>query len=220
VTHSVFAENEVLDDYFGAFSGGPDFAGTCESLGYLLMSDSSDATITGDLTGVQLDVDAKLLALADYGGPVQTHALDPASPCLDTGDPDPLSSPPYDARGYPRALWDPAVGACDLGAYEEGAGPSFLLTATPDIPLAAGATVALAVGGGDFGHPTVLALVDFNGTPAFLPIVIAAFYETAVLFVEGQVPAGLSGTTADLQDFALDAADQLVASNRVTLAFQ
>jgi len=216
VTNSVFAYNFDPNH----LTTGPDFYGTCNSLGYLLIGDDSACTITGNTTGVQVNLDPKLLALADNGGFVQTHALDPTSPCLDAGNPDPLLCPPTDARLFPRALWDPAVGPCDLGAYEAGAQPSFLFTATPHIPVPAGGTVALTTGGGIDLHPVLVAVVDVNGSPAFTQVTVATFDPSGVLMQTATVPTGLSGITATFQSFTLDANGRLEASNRDALTFQ
>ncbi len=216
VTNSVIAYNS--DPNY--LTSGPDFYGTCRSLGYLLIGDDSACTITGDTTGVQVNLDPKLLALADNGGFVQTHALDPTSPCIDAGRPDPLLCPPTDARLFPRALWYPAVGVCDLGAYESGGQISFLFTATPHVPVPAGGTVALTTGGGIDLHPVLVALVDVNGTPRFTQVVVATFDPSGVLQSTATVPSGLSGITATFQSFSLDANGRLEASNRDALTFQ
>lgn len=216
VTNSVIAGNS--DPNYS--TTGPDFYGTCNSLGYLLIGDDSACTITGNTTGVQVNLDPKLLALADNGGFVQTHALDPTSPCLDAGNPDPLLCPATDARLYPRALWDPSVGICDLGAYESGGQVSFLFTATPHIPVPAGGSVALTTGGGIALHPVMVALVDVNGTPLFTQVAVATFDPSGVLLQTATVPTGLSGITATFQSFSLDASGRLEASNRDALTFQ
>jgi hypothetical protein len=220
VGHTVLSDNTVQSDYFNLWSFGPDYDGTCNSLGYLLIKDPTDTNLIGDMIGVQTNVDPKLLPLADNGGPVETHALDPASLCIDTGDPDPLASPAYDARGFPRALWDPATGASDLGAYEFGGAISFLLTATPDVPLAAGATIALTTGGGIYTHPNLLVLVDVNGVPTFAPLLLNTFDQSGVIVFEGSVPNGLSGMTAGLKSWSLDANGKLEISNEAALTFQ
>jgi hypothetical protein len=64
-----------------------------------------------------LQVDLRLLPLADYGGPTPTLALPSGSPAIDKGgiDTDP-GAPTTDQRGFPRI-----VGAqSDIGAYEAG----------------------------------------------------------------------------------------------------
>ncbi|MPZ70566.1 MAG: hypothetical protein GEU71_13715 [Actinobacteria bacterium] len=56
-------------------------------------------------------------ALADNGGPTDTHALLPGSPAVNAADGSVCSEPELegvDQRGEPR----PSGGACDLGAYE------------------------------------------------------------------------------------------------------
>jgi hypothetical protein len=220
VGHSVLSDNTVHSDYFNLYSGGPDYDGTCNSLGWILIKDPTDTYLIGDMTGVQTNVDPKLLPLADNGGPVQTHALDPTSPCIDTGNPDPLSSPAYDARNFPRALWDASTGASDLGAYEFGGAVSFLLTATPDIPLSPAVTIALTTGGGIYTHPNLLVLVAVNGAPTFAPLLLNTFDQSGVIVFEGSVPNGLSGMTAGLKSWSLDANGKLEISNEAVLNFQ
>jgi hypothetical protein len=63
---------------------------------------------TGDL----IDKDPVLGPLQNNGGPVQTMALQPGSPAIDSGGAGPC--PATDARGVLR----PAGGACDIGAFE------------------------------------------------------------------------------------------------------
>jgi len=74
-------------------------------------------------TGNVLDQPAMLGALANNGGPTQTHALLPGSPALDAGDPSIVFNPAeFDQRGAPfvRVFDDPvATGSgIDMGAYE------------------------------------------------------------------------------------------------------
>lgn len=58
--------------------------------------------------------DAELTPLADHGGPARTHALLPASPALDSGDP---ACGATDQRGIAR----PQGAGCDRGAFERSA---------------------------------------------------------------------------------------------------
>jgi len=85
--------------------------------------------------------------------------------------------------------------------------------------LPPGAVAALTVGGGIHGHPTVLVVVDVCGSPTFFPIVITAFDPSGTFTLEDTVPPGLSGLTAGLRDYSLDAAGKLVITNLVTLVF-
>lgn len=69
--------------------------------------------------------DAKLVALADNGGPTKTHALAPGSPAIDQGKR--LSEKTTDQRGVARPTDDPAIAnapggdGSDIGAFEIGA---------------------------------------------------------------------------------------------------
>jgi hypothetical protein len=56
--------------------------------------------------------DAQIGALADNGGPTQTHALLSGSLAIDAADP--VASPPTDQRGVSR----PQGSGPDIGAYE------------------------------------------------------------------------------------------------------
>lgn len=79
------------------------------SRGYNLIHDTGRCTITGDTTDDLYDMDPRLGALADNGGPTRTHALRRSSPAIDAGDP--VSCPEVDQRGEPRTV-------CDIGAFE------------------------------------------------------------------------------------------------------
>lgn len=79
---------------------------------------TQEFTATGDLTGVAV-ADAGLLALGDYGGPTQTHALTsgsvaanhvPTADCTDLAG----ATLPTDQRGVAR----PQGSACESGAFE------------------------------------------------------------------------------------------------------
>jgi Ca2+-binding RTX toxin-like protein len=61
-------------------------------------------------------IDAILVALANNGGGMQTHALAIGSPALDAS-PDDNNCPPIDQRGNPR----PQGSACDIGSFEGSA---------------------------------------------------------------------------------------------------
>ena len=72
------------------------------------------ATDIAPAAGVQV---ADILdALADNGGPTETHALVPGSPAIDAGDPAFTPPPTFDQRGpgFPRVV----NGVIDIGAYE------------------------------------------------------------------------------------------------------
>ncbi|MBI4752726.1 MAG: hypothetical protein HY774_29910, partial [Acidobacteria bacterium] len=89
---------------------GIDIFGTIVSLGYNLIGNTANTTITGDTTGNILNVNPMLGGLASNGGPTQTHALLTGSPAIDAGTT--TSAPLTDQRGFGRS------GNTDIGAFE------------------------------------------------------------------------------------------------------
>ena len=59
-------------------------------------------------------VDPLILAIGDNGGPTPTHALDPLSPAIDSGND--AGGFEFDQRGFPRTFG----AATDIGAVEYG----------------------------------------------------------------------------------------------------
>ncbi len=88
--------------------------GTVTSLGYNLSSDDGGGFLTGP--GDQINTDPMLGPLQDNGGPTFTHALLPASPAIDTGDPNFTPPPFFDERGpgFDRVV----NGRIDIGSFE------------------------------------------------------------------------------------------------------
>jgi hypothetical protein len=117
VLSSIISENTNTDVDFLTNFGTP--TNTFLSRGYNLIGDGNATGAfnqTGDQTGVD---DPGLGALADNGGPTQTHALLTGSPAIDAGPPtdgDPIACPPpsTDQRGISR----PQGNACDIGSFE------------------------------------------------------------------------------------------------------
>lgn len=105
----------LKNSLFDANSGG---AGNCQfGAGQVMLSGanlSSDASCAGFTLN---NIDPKLSALADHGGPTQTYALQPGSPAVDAvvdcTDTNGLPLP-FDQRGTAR----PQGAACDIGAFE------------------------------------------------------------------------------------------------------
>jgi hypothetical protein len=96
---------------------GPDINGTVTA-NWSLVENTSGATVNGanNLTGL----DPNLGALANNGGPTETHALLPGSPAIHRGDPAAVAGvgtvPLFDQRG---AGFDRVVfGRIDIGSYE------------------------------------------------------------------------------------------------------
>jgi CSLREA domain-containing protein len=123
VSHSTIADNtsvgvsggiDVFLTHTIVSGNSPNCSGAAfqeiRSLGYNLDDDGScPFTAPGDLSNV---ADAGLGALADHGGPTETHSLLPGSPAIDAGR-------AFDQRGMPLEDGDgDTVIAPDLGAYE------------------------------------------------------------------------------------------------------
>ncbi len=130
---------------------------TQNSLGYNIIGNNDGCSVTaeaGDNFGTTASpVDAKLLPLANNGGPTQTHAFDSASPAhnqIPAGTNGCGTTYTTDQRGQPR----PFEVLCDIGAYE---GHSAAATA-PEIDvqgngqsIANGSTTPAVANDTDFG---------------------------------------------------------------------
>ncbi len=80
--------------------------------------DANGNLIGGPIHGT---IDPLIGALADNGGPTQTHALLAGSPAIDAGDPAFVAPPDFDQRGAPHArVRNGGVGGLrvDVGAFE------------------------------------------------------------------------------------------------------
>ncbi|HJW38620.1 MAG TPA: choice-of-anchor Q domain-containing protein, partial [Candidatus Udaeobacter sp.] len=101
---------------------------TVTSRGYNLSSDDGGGFLTGP--GDQINTDPSLGPLQDNGGPTSTHALLPASPAIDAGNPNFTPPPFYDQRGpgFNRVVND----RIDKGSFEvQGPTPTPTPTGTP-----------------------------------------------------------------------------------------
>ncbi len=128
VENSIIAGNHD-DSVGGGPTVHPDCSGPLTSSGYNILGDSTGClggAGPGDQTniigsGANVIADILEVALADNGGPTQTHALASGSPAIDAGNPggctDEDSNPlTTDQRGFTR----PVNTVCDIGAYESG----------------------------------------------------------------------------------------------------
>lgn len=102
--------------------------GTYSSLGYNLVENASECTLTGNQAGNLLNQDARLAALGQNGGPTLTRALLADSPAIDAGNPAGCAglngvTLTSDQRGFPRPTDGDGDGTprCDIGAFETGA---------------------------------------------------------------------------------------------------
>jgi hypothetical protein len=117
--NSIVAGNSVSNG--GAH---PDISGTVTSLGYNLIGDATGATITGDTTGDQLDVEPDLdpAGLSYNEGPTETVRILSDSAAIDQGKA--LGSVTTDQRGIARPFEDATIAnasggdGSDIGAFE------------------------------------------------------------------------------------------------------
>ena len=118
--NSLLSDNVLGTAAGGSSPSGPDcvvYTGELTSVGYNLVGDVTDCTITGDLTGNLTPGTAGLLSLADNGGGTSSHALGAGSGAEDhipAGTSGCGTTFPSDQRGQPR----PANTGCDVGAVE------------------------------------------------------------------------------------------------------
>ena len=153
-----------------AFNGGGIFNNGAApfTLNYSIVagnSASTNANVTGapSGTGNVIDVDAKLGALQDNGGPTQTHALLYGSPALNAGND--AAAPATDQRGLSRP-----VGVSDIGAFEVQA--TYLIRGyvrTSDLSPVPDVSVQLSTATGAAGLPVMTdatGYFEFSGVPA------------------------------------------------------
>ena len=98
----------------------PDCWATIDSAGLNILGDDTDCTFNdtiGDQVGTGgSPIDPLLGALADNGGPTQTHALLEGSPAIDAGDCTDIDGNPVTVDQ--RDVFRPVGPTCDIGSYE------------------------------------------------------------------------------------------------------
>lgn len=190
-------ETAVFSPPFGFTRVTGECAGSIYSSGYNLLDnwDTSHCTVfkgLSDQQGKNPDLDA----LADNGGPTQTHALESNSPAIDAGNP--LGCPDgqggtlaTDQRGYSRS---PQGDNCDIGAYEfAGVAP-----ATPTPTPAPTPSPSPSPSPAATGTPTVTP----TNTPTATPTATVATGTPHALLLEGD-------TDCNQHVQAVDALDEL-----------
>ena len=103
----------------------PDCLGHLSVISHTLIEDFD---CTADTTTNTLSGDPALLPVGDRGGSMQTVGFDLASPARDAADGS--LCPMADARGELRFQ----NGACDIGAWESGYDPRFVVKSSLDLP--------------------------------------------------------------------------------------
>ena len=106
MTHSIVADNEVA-----AGGQGADIWGPWVSTGFMLVRDTNDWSVVGDVVTGQ---DPLLGALTQAGGLTPVRPIPFASPAVNAGDPGFIGPPLVDQRGVARVQGE----RIDLGAYE------------------------------------------------------------------------------------------------------
>lgn len=117
-TGLVTIANSILAGNTATANEGADVLGPLNSLGYNLIQQTNDATITNLVTGNLYGVDPLLGSLKNNGGPTPTHALLPGSPAIDAGSA--ADFPAADQRGVARPVDGDGDGVAvsDIGAFE------------------------------------------------------------------------------------------------------
>jgi CSLREA domain-containing protein len=158
VSNTIIGDND--DRSTGTNPRAPDCAGTLQSGGYNFIENLAGCTVGGVAAGNITNKNPQLFALADNGGPTQTHALRKGSDAVDAGNPAAPGSGPTacettDQRGIPR----PQGARCDIGSFERAQpsevtclGKRVTLTGTPGDDVLTGTAkrdVIRALGGDD-----------------------------------------------------------------------
>ena len=200
-------------------------AGTITSRGYNLSAENDGAFLTGP--GDLVNTDPKLAALANYGGPTLTMALQPGSPAYNAGDPnfDPNAFSPAmttDQRGRPRVRG----GRLDIGAYE--APPPPVLTApannartgaTPELSATTEPfnTVIFTITGGS-SPVQVVRIADQNGNvTANSPALPEGTYSISAVAAFG---SELASSPSATHTFVIDATPPVISGVPADIAVE
>jgi parallel beta-helix repeat protein len=128
-------ESTIVSD--NQASGGPDASGSVTA-NFSLISNLAGATVTG---GKNVTGSAKLLPLADNGGPTRTHALPPNSLAVDAGANPAGVATDQRGPGFPRSLGS----GVDIGAVETDQTMPAAGAKAPDISAVTAAAETITV---------------------------------------------------------------------------
>jgi Tol biopolymer transport system component len=98
-------------------------------------------------------------------------------------------------------------------------GPYLTLEADPP-QVAAGATLTFTTWTGDASNLAMLALIDVDGAPIFLPAAISSFDAGGVWPFSATVPSGLTGSVWTFRSYGFVPTGKVQASNDVAVTFQ
>jgi hypothetical protein len=123
--NTILVNNKVATNSFPFFFYN-DCGGILTSNDFNLLSDTQTCTIPTPGPNDLYDVSGELGALANNGGPTQTHLPNSGSPVIDTGNPAGCidhngNTLLKDQRGMPRPVKATTVKRCDRGAVEVSA---------------------------------------------------------------------------------------------------
>lgn len=140
VQNSIIAGNLDTPGNAGGGTIHPDCSGEFSSQGFNLIGRNDGCNgfangVNGDKVGSGASpINPLLGALANYGGPTQTHALIPGSPAIDAGNPLPPGGGGFNCAGTDqRGVTRPQGAACDIGAVEYRVGDITLSVYLPMI---------------------------------------------------------------------------------------
>ena len=177
-----------------------------------LIGNSKDASGFGSTD--LLNVDPRLAALQDNGGPTFTMALLPGSPAIDAGDN--TDAPEFDQRGsgFPRIVG----GTIDIGAFEVQPGPATRFQVSTPAHITSNTPFDVTVTALDaYGHTAVgyLGTVTFGATDTDPGVLLPADY-TFTADDQGVHPfvgAFVLITLGDQTLTATDTADQTITGS-------
>ncbi|MBF0455111.1 MAG: DUF4347 domain-containing protein [Magnetococcales bacterium] len=179
--HSIVSNNTNLS---ASTSVAYDLHGVIATNGYNLIGTMNGASgITDGVNHDRVGTDPNLQALANNGGPTQTHALLADSAAVNAGDSTITTEPATDQRG---TGYDRKVNTIDIGAYEKSL-PTLTALSIPNSTMKVGETVTATLTVGDDGGVSLTNLTGtINGlTLSNLTRISATTYSAQMTIAEG-----------------------------------